>query len=53
MHGICRRTKSPCLPIVVTELRDTGHFEDMEVDVDEDEHSLEMHLPYIYKVMEG
>ncbi|TPX33856.1 hypothetical protein SmJEL517_g03397 [Synchytrium microbalum] len=37
----------------VTALKETGHFEDMDVDVDEDEHSIEMHLPYIYKVMEG
>ena len=27
-------------------------FETMSVQVDEDEHSIEMHLPYIAKVME-
>ncbi|KAJ3195855.1 hypothetical protein HK101_010833 [Irineochytrium annulatum] len=38
---------------VIKELKDTGHFSDMSVEVDEDEHSIEMHLPYIYKVMDG
>ena len=32
----------------VYELRATGHFVDMDVDVDEAEHSLELHLPYIF-----
>ncbi|OXU27633.1 hypothetical protein TSAR_004162 [Trichomalopsis sarcophagae] len=34
------------------ELADTGHFEWMDMDTDEDEHSIEMQLPYIAKVME-
>lgn len=34
------------------ELYQTGHFETMSVSADEDEHSIEMHLPYIAKVME-
>ncbi|KAI1815581.1 UPF0103-domain-containing protein [Poronia punctata] len=34
---------------VVQALRDTGEFQDMTTRGDEDEHSLEMHLPYIYK----
>lgn len=34
------------------ELRKTGHFSEMDRDTDEDEHSLEMHLPYIRKVFE-
>jgi len=33
------------------ELQKTGKFEWMSQSVDEDEHSLEMHLPYIYKVL--
>ncbi|KAK0271504.1 hypothetical protein LTR35_013215 [Friedmanniomyces endolithicus] len=33
------------------ELHKTGHFEWMSQSVDEDEHSLEMHLPYIYKML--
>ena len=32
------------------ELLDTGHFEVMTVEADEDEHSIEMQLPYIAKV---
>lgn len=36
---------------VYSELDATGQFERMEMDVDEEEHSLEMHLPYIAKVM--
>ncbi|PNS21799.1 AmmeMemoRadiSam system protein B [Sphaceloma murrayae] len=33
------------------ELHKTGQFSYMTKDVDEDEHSLEMHLPYIYKML--
>ena len=32
------------------DLLDTGHFEVMTIEADEDEHSLEMQLPYIAKV---
>ncbi|KAI9017474.1 MEMO1 family [Gaertneriomyces semiglobifer] len=38
---------------VIGELHATGQFPYMDQGTDEDEHSLEMHLPYIYKVMEG
>jgi len=38
---------------VVEELYRTGKFEWMSRDADEDEHSIEMHLPYVYKAMEG
>ena len=31
----------------------TGQFEQMRQSVDEDEHSIEMHLPYLVHVMEG
>jgi len=34
-------------------LRATGKFDVMERRTDEDEHSLEMHLPYIFQVMQG
>lgn len=37
----------------VAELRKTEQFSDMKLAVDKDEHSLEMHLPYIRKVFEG
>ncbi|KAK3907851.1 Protein MEMO1 [Frankliniella fusca] len=37
---------------VYSELEASGQFERMSVKVDEDEHSLEMHLPYIARVME-
>uniref|UniRef100_A0A023F4N0 Putative dioxygenase n=1 Tax=Triatoma infestans TaxID=30076 RepID=A0A023F4N0_TRIIF len=36
---------------VYSELDSTGHFVRMELDVDEEEHSIEMHLPYVAKVM--
>jgi hypothetical protein len=42
------------LPIdaaTTAELHKTGQFDWMTQDVDEDEHSLEMHLPYIYKML--
>ncbi|XP_053946300.1 protein MEMO1 [Anastrepha obliqua] len=35
-----------------TELQNTGNFSWMDMKIDEDEHSIEMHLPYIAKVME-
>lgn len=35
----------------VNELHRTGKFDRMSLRTDEDEHSLEMHLPYIYKVL--
>eukprot|EP00903_Cladosiphon_okamuranus_P021530 g19793.t1 len=44
------------LPInqeVTQELLASGHFEAMTPRMDEDEHSIEMHLPFIKKVMEG
>jgi predicted class III extradiol MEMO1 family dioxygenase len=34
------------------ELYATGRFETMKIDTDEDEHSIEMQLPYVAKVME-
>lgn len=36
---------------MVAELYSTGAFEYLSMDVEEAEHSLEMHLPYISKVM--
>lgn len=44
------------LPIdleVNEELRATGKFEVMDLQVDEAEHSMEMHLPYLAKVFQG
>ncbi|APA07326.1 hypothetical protein sscle_02g020960 [Sclerotinia sclerotiorum 1980 UF-70] len=35
----------------VSELAQTGEFKTMNSDQDETEHSLEMHLPYIYKML--
>ncbi|GAA5891600.1 hypothetical protein JCM6882_004525 [Rhodosporidiobolus microsporus] len=37
----------------ISELEATGEFELMDKSTDEDEHSIEMHLPYIRKVFEG
>ncbi|KAF5285718.1 hypothetical protein FQA39_LY16524 [Lamprigera yunnana] len=37
---------------VNADLEMTGQFEWMDLDTDENEHSIEMHLPYIAKVME-
>lgn len=31
----------------------TGHFGRMDKQVDEDEHSIEMQLPYLAKIFEG
>lgn len=38
--------------VVNGDLEMTGQFEWMDLDTDENEHSIEMHLPYIAKVME-
>lgn len=35
------------------ELKATGKFEMMDIRIDEAEHSMEMHLPYLAKVFEG
>jgi predicted class III extradiol MEMO1 family dioxygenase len=35
------------------QLKATGKFETMDIRVDEAEHSMEMHLPYLAKVFEG
>jgi MEMO1 family protein len=35
----------------VKELQETGKFENMSTGADETEHSMEMHLPYIYKML--
>ena len=37
---------------ITQELLDTGKFEVMSLEADEDEHSIEMQLPYIAKMME-
>jgi predicted class III extradiol MEMO1 family dioxygenase len=34
-------------------LKETGKFDKLSVDADEDEHSIEMQLPYVYKVFES
>lgn len=38
---------------VIEELKATGKFETMDIHVDEAEHSMEMHLPYLAKVFHG
>jgi len=38
---------------VIEELYATGKFEYMDLSVDEAEHSMEMHLPYLAKVFQG
>lgn len=40
-----------CVP-VYAELWKTGLFDRMNIKTDEDEHSIEMHLPYTAKAME-
>ncbi|KAI0932254.1 hypothetical protein AcW1_000573 [Taiwanofungus camphoratus] len=54
----CREYETPLgsLPIdvdTIEELRESGKFSDMDLQTDEDEHSIEMHLPYIRKIFEG
>ena len=52
------RYETPLYPLnidtqIYSELQAEGAFERMSVSTDEDEHSIEMHLPYIAKVMEN
>jgi AmmeMemoRadiSam system protein B len=52
----CTHYATPIGDLVVdrettAELHATGKFEWMSKSIDEDEHSLEMHLPYIYKAL--
>lgn len=43
-----------CVFITVNEeLKATGKFDLMDLSVDEAEHSMEMHLPYLAKVFNG
>lgn len=39
--------------LAIDELKATGQFREMDLDTDQDEHSIEMHLPYVRKVFEG
>lgn len=41
------------LSTAIAELRSTGDFSDMEIGTDENEHSIELHLPYVRKIFEG
>nr|XP_014037556.1 unnamed protein product [Salmo salar] len=44
---------NPHLLLVYADLWKTGMFERMSLQTDEDEHSIEMHLPYTAKAMES
>ncbi len=37
----------------IAELHATENFATMDMGTDEDEHSIEMHLPYVRKIFEG
>lgn len=39
--------------LAIDELKSTGKFETMSQSTDEDEHSIELHLPYVRKIFEG
>jgi AmmeMemoRadiSam system protein B len=54
----CTRYRTPLYDLMIDqsinqELLATGQFEQMSISTDEAEHSIEMHLPYIAKVMES
>jgi len=54
----CKEYETPlgALPLdldTIKELRESGRFSDMDLQTDEDEHSIEMHLPYVRKIFEG
>lgn len=37
-------------PPVIGDLKNTGKFGTMSIGTDKDEHSIEMHLPYVYQI---
>ncbi len=54
----CSTYATPLYDLIVDqdvsrELEATGAFERMTLEADEDEHSIEMHLPYVARVMES
>jgi len=54
----CQEYETPIgnLPLdldTIKELKATGQFGEMSIQTDQDEHSIEMHLPYVRKVFEG
>ncbi|CAE6423817.1 unnamed protein product [Rhizoctonia solani] len=54
----CQSYETPIGPLpldldTITKLRETGAFKDMDIGTDEDEHSIEMHLPYVRKIFAG
>jgi hypothetical protein len=54
----CKEYETPLgnLPLdleTIEELKATSQFSDMDIQADENEHSIEMHLPYVRKVFEG
>ncbi len=49
----CSNCDALNLPTAVAKLAETHLFSEMELQTDEDEHSIEMHLPYVRKVFEG
>ncbi|KAE8774044.1 hypothetical protein D1007_53670 [Hordeum vulgare] len=56
VKSYCYSTPIGDLPVdleVIEELKATGKFEFMDLNVDEAEHSMEMHLPYLSKVFQG
>ncbi|EDV93251.1 protein MEMO1 [Drosophila grimshawi] len=55
--SVTKKYKTPLYDLKIdtevnAELEKTGQFTWMDIKTDEDEHSIEMHLPYIAKVME-
>ncbi|GAA5938106.1 hypothetical protein JCM3775_005343 [Rhodotorula graminis] len=54
----CNEYETPIgnLPLdldTIAELKATGKYDQMDLSTDEDEHSIEMHLPYVRKIFEG
>ena len=46
-----KKKNNPDFILVTSELLATNKFDKMSIDTDENEHSIEMHLPYIAKVL--
>ncbi|KAF9363386.1 hypothetical protein BGX34_004293 [Mortierella sp. NVP85] len=54
MHALLRDVANDPEKLMVNKaLEETGRFKRMSLETDEDEHSIEMHLPYVYKVFEN
>jgi hypothetical protein len=52
-YGHMDHAKIPARIQANSELQKTGNFDLMSLSTDQDEHSIELHLPYVRKIFDG